>query len=585
VGSTTNAVFPLIFIACLTLVAITVYPEKTVQTGLQIVGGEADYVVFNDLIVVGGNVYIGGCSGSFENHVWTLWRISADGRIVSSTTGGKGYVTSLASDGLRIYVAGVLEHDALPKTTGFLAAFNTNLEKIWEKEWVGSPTFSHFESIAAGDSVIYVAGAARYSGERAHDIVLQKYDGNGSLLWERTFAEAGYQKPASMALHNGKIYIVGDTAPYGSNQNVDGLLLVTDENGNEVSRVSWGGEKRDYFKSVEVEDGVYVCGFTDSYGEGGYDGLLLKMDESGKVVWWRTFGEAGNDGFIDFCICNGRIHVVGHATTSRGMLPVYLQYWVNGTLLGNWTLSINVSPWGSSWTGVYPAEGAVYMVGNDVRGLFRNRGIYTSYVTSYTLTVNFPDDGFWASLDGGNKTGRSVSFEARGVEHRLEATPYKGSGETRLTFSMWSDGVADNPRRIMLNRDTVLDAVYKVEYHVTVSSGIGEASGEGWYVEGSTATVSVTPSIIPENFFINHVFEGWFENGERVSPSTVYSFVVTRPVHLVASWRTELNLVALLIIVLLVAILIIAVLLVFLIRRKRKKLSTIPPPPPPPDQA
>jgi predicted ATPase len=148
-----------------------------------------------------------------------------------------------------------------------------------------------------------------------------------------------------------------------------------------------------------------------------------------------------------------------------------------------------------------------------MRSLFRNRGIYTRYVTSYRLTVNFPDDGFWAALDGENKTGRSVSFEAMGVEHRLEAALYRTTGGTRLAFSAWSDGVADNPRVIRLNRDTVLNAVYRVEHHVAVSSEIGEASGEGWYVEGSTATVSVTPSIIPKDFFTNHVFEGWVENG------------------------------------------------------------------------
>lgn len=40
---------------------------------------------------------------------------------------------SLVSDGSRIYISGVLMHDTLPKTTGFIAAFNLNLEKLWER--------------------------------------------------------------------------------------------------------------------------------------------------------------------------------------------------------------------------------------------------------------------------------------------------------------------------------------------------------------------------------------------------------------------------------------------------------------------
>ncbi|MEM3424591.1 MAG: hypothetical protein QXI42_02105 [Thermoproteota archaeon] len=576
-GSKAKLAFCSILIACLTFAVPTAYPEKTVQAGLQIIGSEADYVVFNDLIVVGGNIFIGGCSGSFENHVWTVWKISVDGKLVSSTTGGKGYVTSITSDGLRICVAGVLEHDTLPKTTGFLAAFNTDLEKIWEKEWVGSSLFSNFESVAVEQGRIYVVGEAQYFGERATDIVLHRYDENGSLLWEKTFIATGHQEAASIVLHRGRIYIVGTTATYGSNGSVDGLLLVADENGSEVNRISWGGGKRDFFSDVKAGDGVYVCGYTDSYGEGDLDGLLLKMDEYGRVYWWRTFGGAGDDSFLSLCIEGERIHVVGHVTTSRGMLPIYLQYGFDGMLLGNWTLAIDFL---SSWTGVYPADGVIHMVGNNMRGLFRNRGIYTRYVTSYLLTVNFPDEGFWASLDGENKTGRSVSFEALGVEQRLEAAHYRVEGETRLAFSMWSDGVADNPRVIRLKRDTVLDAAYRVEHHVAVSSEIGEASGGGWYVEGSTATVSVAPSIIPKDFFTNHVFDGWVENGRKASSSPVYSFTVTRPVRLTASWRTELNPFTVGILVLLMVLLVLVMLLVFLSRRRRQP----PPPPPPPGQ-
>lgn len=575
-GSAARILIRLMLLAFLTIAVVRASPEKTLQAGLQIVGGEADYVVFNDLVVLDDAVYIGGCSGSFENHVWTIWKISLDGRLVSSTRGEKGYVASIASDGLRIYVAGLLEHDAFPKTTGFLAAFSKDLEKTWVKEWVGSSLFSHFESVAAQDGVIYAAGEAQYFGERATDVVLHKYDADGSLLWEKTFTGVGHQEAASIALQNGKIYIAGTTAPYGSSESVDGLLLVADENGSEVDRVSWGGGKRDFFSSVRVWDGVYVCGYTDSYGEGGLDGLLLKIDSSGRVVWWRTFGGPGDDSFLSLCIDNERIHVVGHATRATRMLPLYLQYGVNGMLIGNWTLSIDFL---SSWTGVYPADGVIHIVGNNFGSLFRNRGIYTRYVTSYGLTVNFPDDGFWAALDGENKTGRSVSFEATGVEHRLKAAPCKTTGETRLAFSAWSDGAADNPRVIRLTRDTVLDAVYRVEHHVAVSSELGEASGEGWYVEGSTATVSVTPSIIPKDFFTNHVFDGWVENGRKASSSAVYSFTVSKPVCLKASWRTELNPVMLALVGLVVILLALSVLLVFLTRKRRRLL--VPPPPPP----
>ena len=575
-GSAARIIISFVLLACLTIAAVKAYPEKTVQAGLQIIGGEADHVVFNDLLVLRNAVYIAGCSGGFENRVCSLWKIDAEGRLVSSATGVRGYFMSLASDGSRIYAAGLREHDTLPKTTGYLAVFDQDLDKLWEREWVGSSLFSWFESIVVQAGGIYVAGAVQYLGERDTDIVLHKYGEAGLLLWEKTFSLAGHQTPESMDCQDGRIYIAGTTAPPGSGGNVDGFLLVTDMNGSEVDRVTWGGDKRDFFSSVKVGEGIYVCGFTDSYGAGDLDGLLLKIDFSGRVVWWKTFGGPGDDSFTSLCLDEDRVHAVGHVTRSTSMLPLYAQYSVNGTLLGNWTLAIDFL---SSWTAVCSADGVTRMVGNSMGGLFRNRGIYARYVTSYGLTVNFPGEGFWASLDGENKTGRSVSFDVTGGEHRLEAAPFKIAGETRLAFSLWSDGVVNNPREIRLKKDTVLNAAYRVEHRVEVSSPMGEVSGGGWFVEGSTATVSVSPSIIPKDFFTNYVFDGWVENGVKTSASTTYSFTVTRPIRLAASWRTELNPITAGIILLMLILVLIAS-LVFVRRRK-----TLPPPPPPLDQA
>ena len=562
------------------LIAITAkaYPEKTVQANLQEIGGEADYVVFNDLLVLRDAIYVAGCSGAYENHVYTLWKFNAEDKLLSSTTGVKGYFMSLASDGSTIYAAGLLEHGTPPKTTGYLAAFDPDLNKLWEKEWVGSSTFSWFRSVVVEADGIYVAGAVQYPGEEATDIVLLKYNRTGNLLWEKTFSLKGHQTPESMACYNGKIYIAGTTNPLGSSENVDGLLIVANMNGSEVYGATWGGGRKDFFSSVKVGDGVYICGFTDSYGAGGYDGLLLKMDFSGKVVWWRSFGGPGDDSFTDLCLDEDSVHVVGHAAGSAGTIPLYVKYSVDGTLLGNWTLPLGAL---SSWSGVHASAGATRMVGSSMVGAKASKGVYARYATIYRLTVNLPEEDFWASLDGENKTGRSVSFEAAGGEHKLEATFYKTAGKSRYTFSLWSDGVANNPRTIRLKKDAEINAIYKVEHLVEVSSPIGEVSGGGWYVEGSTATVSVRPGIIPKDFFTYYVFDGWIENETKASASSTYTFTVTKPTRLTASWRAEPNPITVgLIILILVIIILVLLALTIKIGTKRKKSQ-----PPPPDQA
>ncbi|MBO3842656.1 MAG: hypothetical protein FGF48_09635 [Candidatus Brockarchaeota archaeon] len=59
---------------------------------------------------------------------------------------------------------------------------------------------------------------------------------------------------------------------------------------------------------------------------------------------------------------------------------------------------------------------------------------------------------------------------------------------------------------------------------------------------GSVCNISVSLSRVPKDFFTNYVFDGWIENNHVDSRSVNYSFIVTQPMSLKASWRTETNL-------------------------------------------
>ncbi len=85
------------------------------------------------------------------------------------------------------------------------------------------------------------------------------------------------------------------------------LCLVTFFQGNEKIKVNlpsssnsvvfewyktWGGSFNDKGESVAVDssDNVYVGGYTDSFGAGSYDSLLIKYDSSGNQQWNHTWG-------------------------------------------------------------------------------------------------------------------------------------------------------------------------------------------------------------------------------------------------------------------------------------------------------
>jgi len=46
---------------------------------------------------------------------------------------------------------------------------------------------------------------------------------------------------------------------------------------------------------VMVEDGYLLLGSTSSYGNGNYDALLIKIDQKGKEIWRKTYGDFFNE--------------------------------------------------------------------------------------------------------------------------------------------------------------------------------------------------------------------------------------------------------------------------------------------------
>jgi len=84
-------------------------------------------------------------------------------------------------------------------------------------------------------------------------------------------------------------------------------------------------------------------------------------------------------------------------------------------------------------------------------------------------------------------------------------------------------------------------ANWKTQYYVKVISEYGDPQGEGWYDEGSEATITISTTKI-EGVLYNKVFKGWRnQSGDIVSTSPTYTFTVNQPVVLTAVWDQEPN--------------------------------------------
>ena len=103
-----------------------------------------------------------------------------------------------------------------------------------------------------------------------------------------------------LELPNGEIYAVGSTQSYGAGQK-DVYVIKTDTKGNIIWTKTFGGTANDEANEIILTtDGMLlIAGTTASFGAGGNDVYLIKLDTAGTLLWQQQFGgsadESGED--------------------------------------------------------------------------------------------------------------------------------------------------------------------------------------------------------------------------------------------------------------------------------------------------
>jgi len=136
------------------------------------------------------------------------------------------------------------------------------------------------------------------------------------------------------------------------------------------------------------------------------------------------------------------------------------------------------------------------------------------------------------SGEGSYREGSTATFSVS------PTTVSRGSG-VHYIFTGWtSDNPGgytgtDNPAEVVMNNDIIETAVWKKQYLLTVSTPV-DVEGDGWYDEGSTATLR---AVSPQGFLVRQVFKGW--SGDIHSESETVSVVIDRPKTVIAEWTTD----------------------------------------------
>jgi len=262
------------------------------------VGGTGDDYALSIIRTTDGGYAMAGFTNSFGagNGDMYIVKLDASGTLQwSRTVGGNNpdYAYSIiqTTDG-GYAVAGRTQSFGAGNQDMYIVKLDGSGTLQWSRTVGGTGEDGASSIIQTTDGGYAVAGYTFSFGAGLNDVYIVKLDGSGTLQWSRTVGGTGYDYASSIIQTTDGGYVMAGYAGSG-----DFYIVKLDGSGTLQWSRTVGGTGNDFANSfIRTTDGGYaVAGVTNSFGAGGDDMYIVKLDSSGTLQWSRTVGGANYD--------------------------------------------------------------------------------------------------------------------------------------------------------------------------------------------------------------------------------------------------------------------------------------------------
>ena len=291
---------------------------------------------------------------------------------------------------------------------------------------------------------VYMVGRA-FTASDDYETVLVKYDGNGSVQWQRTLGATSGDEGAGLAIDtSGNVYIAGSTTSTGS---WEAFVAKYNPSGTLQWQRTLGGIDVDYGFSVALDASanVYIAGAAASQGAGDYDLLIAKYDSSGAIQWQRTLGGTADDTGYGIAVGGlGGVYVAGGvASAGAGGYDAFLvKYNSSGTL--QWQRVLGGANTDGAYAVAADASDNAYLLGyTNSQGSGGYDILLAKYDSSGTIQ--------WQRSLGGASTeiGYGVTVDSSGNPYIVGYTTTQGAGSADILVAKYNSSGALQWQRIL----------------------------------------------------------------------------------------------------------------------------------------
>lgn len=226
------------------------------------------------------------------------------GSTFSKTFGGSdtdaGYSTVQCSNHDFILV-GLTKSYGGTMRDGYLVRISDSGDSIWARNYDFGQDETFRGSVLLGDSALLVVGFTRPDGSTPTDLLVAKLRTNGDVVWHRTYGGDGTDYGWDIhALPDGNFVVSGTTDSYG-NGGEDVWVLKIDQNGDTLWTATFGGTGEDQGRGIAVDDSGKIYISAKSYSLFAPDMYMIKLNDNGEAAWLKTFSSSGWTEGYDAC--------------------------------------------------------------------------------------------------------------------------------------------------------------------------------------------------------------------------------------------------------------------------------------------